>query len=165
MATLNWTSWCAIVESGSLDDIVTINYLQLRRPKFRGITFEKIKNAVETSDKQRFTMLFEPSNAASLVKGNNVSEIPVEIPHSGVITIPPPPGTDIAQSLDDLMNADGIWYIRANQGHTIKASELVGSSCHINSTHRWKNWICIKYKMHPRFQLPFMGPRSKRGIK
>jgi len=110
-------------------------------------------------------MLFEPSNAASLEKRNNVSEIPVEIPHSGVITIPPPPGTDVAQSLDDLMNADGIWYIRANQGHTIKASGFVESSCHINSARRWKSWICIKYKKHPRFQLPFMGPRSKLGIK
>lgn len=126
MATLNWTSWCAIVESGSLDDRVTINYPQLRRPKLRGVTFEKVKNAVETSDKQRFTMLFEPSDAASLAKGNNVSEIPVEIPHSAVITIPPSPGTEITQSLDDLVNADGIWYIRANQGHTIKASGFGG---------------------------------------
>jgi hypothetical protein len=72
-------------------------------------------------------MLFEPSNAASLARGNNVSEIPVEIPHSGVVTIPPPPGTDVTQSLDELMNADGVWYIRANQGHTIKASGFAGA--------------------------------------
>jgi hypothetical protein len=64
-------------------------------------------------------MLLEP-NEASTSDATSTSAVPVEIPHPDSITIPPLPGSSVQASLRDLEYVEGTWYIRANQGHSIK---------------------------------------------
>ncbi|KAG8835595.1 hypothetical protein FRC17_002187 [Serendipita sp. 399] len=97
----------------------------LRRPKLRGIDFEQIKEVVETNEKQRFTLLLEPDHsAAGTSKQADQANLPVEVPHPVSLTIPAPAGSESPLLLEDLINAPGTWYIRANQGHSLKVEEL-----------------------------------------
>jgi RNA:NAD 2'-phosphotransferase (TPT1/KptA family) len=86
----------------------------------RGVTFERIKEIVETNNKQRFTLLLEPPNASATTNVITTG-VPVEIPHPTQVTIPALPGSDVPTDLEELIEAGGTWYIRANQGHTLKA--------------------------------------------
>jgi RNA:NAD 2'-phosphotransferase (TPT1/KptA family) len=87
----------------------------------RGVTFERIKEIVETNNKQRFTLLLEPPNASSASTDVITTSVPVEIPYPPQVTIPALPGSDVPTDLEELIEAGGTWYIRANQGHTLKA--------------------------------------------
>jgi len=96
----------------------------LSRPKMRGVTFEKVKEIVETNNKQRFTLLLEPPSASSATTDVIATSVPVEIPHPAQVTIPALPGSEVPTDLEELIEAGGTWYIRANQGHTLKVDEL-----------------------------------------
>lgn len=87
----------------------------------RGVTFEKVKEIVETNNKQRFTLLLEPSSTSSATTDVITTTGPVEISHPAQVTIPALPGSDLPTDLEELIEAGGTWYIRANQGHTLKA--------------------------------------------
>jgi RNA:NAD 2'-phosphotransferase (TPT1/KptA family) len=90
----------------------------------RGVTFERVKEIVETNNKQRFTLLLEQPNASSASADTMLAAVPVEIPHSTQVTIPALPGSEMPTDLEERMKAGGTWYIRANQGHTLKVRWL-----------------------------------------
>ncbi|KAG8799243.1 hypothetical protein FRC16_005480 [Serendipita sp. 398] len=97
----------------------------LKRPKLRGVDFERVKEIVESNEKQRFTLLLEPDhNGASTSNQGSSTDVPVEIPHPVSWTIPAPPGSSTPIPLDELTGAPGTWYIRANQGHSLKVEDL-----------------------------------------
>lgn len=108
----------------------------------RGVKFDTIRNAVETNNKQRYTLLLEPVASESAKAGDDTTPIPVELPHSA-ITIPPLPGTQLPLDLEDLVEADGTWYIRANQGHTLKVSMFILLVHGTDLGYRLRTWNCI----------------------
>jgi len=105
----------------------------LRRPKLKGVDLQAVKHVVETSEKQRFTLLFVAEG-----EGEEGPEgVPVEIPaQSEPRQIPTPVGLDVAEGsgsgdkgksrelVGDIISGPGVWWIRANQGHTIKVEDL-----------------------------------------
>jgi len=66
----------------------------LARPKLRGVDFPLLEKLVKENDKQRYQLMFEPSTPAE----------------QGDTTIQ--------------TTSDGTWWIRANQGHTLRVEEL-----------------------------------------
>ncbi|KIM33103.1 hypothetical protein M408DRAFT_60312 [Serendipita vermifera MAFF 305830] len=104
------------------DGYVRLDQL-LSRPKLHGVKFDAIRNIVETNNKQRFTLILQPIDPDSTKSVTGTAPIPVELPHPAV-TIPPLPGTEAPADLENLIEAGGIWYIRANQGHTLKVEDL-----------------------------------------
>jgi RNA:NAD 2'-phosphotransferase (TPT1/KptA family) len=99
------------------------------RPKLRGVDLNAVKHVVETSEKQRFTLLFVPEEEEGR------QGVSIQIP-AGPETeqIPTPINVDVAEgstrgdkgklkeSVDDITSGPGVWWIRANQGHTIKVT-------------------------------------------
>jgi hypothetical protein len=74
-------------------------------------------------------MLLEPISEPGKIAPLDPAHIPVEIPSSsttgdgggGRVTIPAEDGTEVVPtSLEALVNEGAVWYIRANQGHTLK---------------------------------------------
>lgn len=82
---------------------------------------------METNEKKRFTMLLEPVSEPGQIAPLDLGHIPVEIPSSSDasssarrITIPAEDGAELPAALEALQNDGAVWYIRANQGHTLK---------------------------------------------
>ncbi|KDQ18970.1 hypothetical protein BOTBODRAFT_102921 [Botryobasidium botryosum FD-172 SS1] len=69
-----------------------------KRPKLRGLDFPTLEKLVKNNEKQRFQLLFESSATSS----------------SAPATAALAPG----------VNTSGTWWIRANQGHTLKVEDL-----------------------------------------
>jgi len=104
--------------------------IKFRRPKLRGVDLNAVKNVVETSDKQRFTLLFVPEGEDGL------QGVPVQIPaRPETEQIPGPMDLGVAEgsasgdkgkeSAGDITSGPGTWWIRANQGHTIKVTSPI----------------------------------------
>ena len=102
------------------------------RPKLRGVDLNAVKHVVETSDKQRFTLLFVPEEE------DGVQGVPVQIPaRPETEQIPSPMNLGVAEgsasgdkgkgnvSTGDITSGPGTWWIRANQGHTIKVTSPI----------------------------------------
>jgi len=102
---------------------------KLCRPKLRGVDLNAVKHVVETSEKQRFALLFVPEEE------DGRQEVPVQIPARPEIEqIPTPISAGVAEgsasvdkgkakeSVNDMTSGPGVWWIRANQGHTIKVT-------------------------------------------
>ncbi|CCA72627.1 related to TPT1-tRNA 2`-phosphotransferase [Serendipita indica DSM 11827] len=87
----------------------------LKRPKLRGYGFNQIREVVEENDKQRFTLLLEPYTTTSSSAAPDTA-----VP----ITIPSKLADDSSDILKDLDMDSGTWYIRANQGHSLKVEQL-----------------------------------------
>jgi len=88
-----------------------------------------VKHVVQTSEKQRFTLLFVPEE----VEGRQ--GVPVQIPagpETEQISTPDTVGVaegsvsgdkgKLKESVNDITSGPGVWWIRANQGHTIKVT-------------------------------------------
>lgn len=80
---------------------------KLSRPKMKNLScdFETLKTIVDTNDKQRYKLLYEPNTTSDLSGAVDA-----------VVNEPPPD------------NSNGTWWIRANQGHTLAVSGRPGSS-------------------------------------
>lgn len=87
---------------------------------------------VETSEKQRFTLLFVPEEE------DGHQAVPVQIParpeseqistSSSVGVVEGSAGSDKGKkraSIGDITSSPGVWWIRANQGHTIKVTPAI----------------------------------------
>lgn len=107
--------------------------IKFRRPKLRGVDLNAVKHVVETSDKQRFTLLFVPEEEGGL------QGVPIQIPaRPETEQIPSLTTMGVAEgsasgdkgkakeSVNDITSGPGTWWIRANQGHTIKVTSPIG---------------------------------------
>ena len=106
--------------------------LKLRRPKLKGVDLNAVKRVVEASDKQRFTLLFVPEG-----EGGD-ERVPVQNPAQPETEhIPALVSGSVAEgsssgdkgkereSINDITSGPGVWWIRANQGHTLKVTSAI----------------------------------------
>jgi RNA:NAD 2'-phosphotransferase (TPT1/KptA family) len=89
-------------------------------------------HVVENSEKQRFTLLFVPEEE------DGRQGVPVQIPaRPETEQVPTPVSVGVAEgsasgdkgkvkeSVNDITSGPGVWWIRANQGHTIKVISAI----------------------------------------
>lgn len=77
-------------------------------------------NVVETNEKRRFTLLWDPSQdlATEIQEGSSIAA--ESEPRATQVIIPSPSGVESMPQLRELDSLDGTWWIRANQGHSVK---------------------------------------------